>query len=135
MQWTQFLTLYGLSLPLFLVIDLLWLGVIAQPFYSQQLGALRGDINWWAAGLFYVIFLIGLTYFAIYPAVQTGSVLTALGYGALYGFFVYAAYDLTNLATLQGWPGLLTVVDILWGTALGASVTAGTVYSYLLLFG
>jgi uncharacterized membrane protein len=134
MQWVSFLQLYGLSLPVFLVVDLLWIGVFANSFYTAQIGHLRGDINWPAAIAFYLIFLIGLMYFAGYPALQTSSVLTAAVLGGLYGFFVYAAYDLTNMATLKDWPFLMTVVDMAWGTVLGASVTALTVWLHLTLF-
>jgi uncharacterized membrane protein len=133
MQWIQFFTLYGLSLPVFFVVDLLWIGLVANNFYTQQIGHLRGDINWLAAILFYVIFLIGLTYFAIYPGWQSGSLVYAALLGGLYGFFVYAAYDLTNMATLRDWPWLMTIVDMAWGTILGAIVTAGTVWLISLL--
>lgn len=130
-QWSQFIILYGISLPVFLVIDLLWIGLVANSFYTQQIGHLRGDIHWVAAIAFYVIFLAGLTYFVMYPAAQAVSVWQALMVGALYGFFIYAAYDLTNMATLKDWPLLMTVVDVVWGTILGASVSAVTVWLFL----
>jgi len=134
MNITTFLTLYAISVPLFFIIDLLWLGVIAKSFYRSQLGHLMGDINWSAAIIFYLLFLVGLTYFAIYPAAQTDSVLTAFGLGLLFGFFTYATYDLTNLATLDGWPLPVVIVDIIWGSVLGGSVAAGTLYLWQLLF-
>jgi len=134
MQWQTFLTLYGISLPVFLVVDVLWIGWLGSNFYTRQIGHLRGDINWTAALLFYVIFLIGLTYFAIYPGYQSGSLLAAATLGALYGFFVYAAYDLTNMATLKNWTWAMTVVDMVWGTILGAAVTAMTVWIFTTLF-
>lgn len=134
MQWFDFAILYSFSLPAFLVIDLLWIGVFANAFYESQIGHLRGDINWYAAIAFYLIFLLGLTYFAIYPAAQAGSVVTALWLGGLFGFFIYAGYDLTNMATLRDWPLTMTLVDMVWGTVLGASVSAATVYAYMLLF-
>jgi len=87
------------------------------------------EISWPAAIVFYLVFLLGITYFATYPAVQEGW-RSALIVGALFGFFTYATYDLTNLATLRDWPLSLVVVDMIWGVLLGASVSAGTVLVY-----
>ena len=134
MQWNVFLGLFTISLPVFLVIDLLWIGFLASDFYNRQIGSLRGDINWQAASLFYVLFLAGVTYFAIYPGWQSNSLLTAAFLGAGYGFSVYAAYNLTNMATLADWTWPMTVVDIAWGTILGASVTVVSVWLYTVLF-
>jgi len=112
---------------------LVWLGVIAKDFYQVRIGHLM-EINWTAAIMFYVVFLIGLTYFAIYPAISNGTAWKAtLLAGALFGFFTYATYDLTNLATLRGWPLDLTLVDMVWGSVLGGSVAALTRYFYLLV--
>jgi uncharacterized membrane protein len=102
---------------------------------AREAGHLMGDINWVAAIIFYLIFLLGLTYFAMYPAVAKGSLLAALTLGALFGFFTYATYDLTNLATLRDWPVSVVVVDILWGTVLGMAVAGGTYYIYSALWG
>jgi len=134
MNIQTFFILYAISVPLFFIIDMIWLGVVAKDFYRNQLGNLMGDINWIAAIIFYFIFLLGLTFFATYPAVIKQSLLTAATLGALFGFFTYATYDLTNLATLRGWPLPLALVDILWGTMLGATVAAGAyqVYSWFL---
>lgn len=125
-----FVSLYLISLPVFLVVDLLWIGVFANKFYDAQIGHLRGDIHWGAAIAFYLIFLVGLTWFAIYPALAADSLKSVFVYGAVYGFFVYAAYDLTNMATLKDWPVTMTLVDIAWGTILGGLVTLGTVVAY-----
>lgn len=127
MNLSTFFTLYFLSIPFFMAIDFLWLGFIAKGFYQTRIGHLM-EINWVAAVVFYLIFLLGLTFFAIYPAATKGTLATALVLGGLFGFFTYATYDLTNLATLKGWPLSLVIVDILWGTALGALVTVCTVY-------
>jgi uncharacterized membrane protein len=83
-----------------------------------------GEVNWIAAIIFYGVFLVGLTLFATYPAATKGTIATAIVLGGLFGFFTYATYDLTNLATLKNWPLSLTLVDILWGTFLGAFVSA-----------
>lgn len=125
-----FLTLYAISVPIFFLIDMLWLGVVAKSFYQSRLGDLLGDVNWVAAMVFYLIFLVGLTIFATYPAVAKNSILTALIFGALFGFFTYATYDLTNLATLKDWPLSVVIVDIIWGTVLGGAVAVATYYVY-----
>ncbi len=130
MNIVTFFMLYAISVPIFFIIDMFWLGVVAKVFYRSRLGHLMGDVNWLAAIIFYLVFLVGLTIFATYPAVQSGSVKTALIFGALFGFFTYATYDLTNLATLRDWPLSIVVVDIIWGTVLGASVAAITYLGY-----
>jgi uncharacterized membrane protein len=131
MNIQTFLTLYAVSVPVFFAIDMVWLGFVASNFYKSRLGHLMGDIQWPAAIIFYLVFLVGLTLFATYPAVVKDSVQYALIWGALFGFFTYATYDLTNLATLRDWPLSVTLVDMVWGTVLGASVSAVTVYAYL----
>ena len=124
--------LFLISLPLFFLIDLLWLGVVARDFYRQQLGD-RMAVSWPPALLFYGVFLVGLTYFATAPALALGWPAAGVA-GALYGFFTYATYDLTNLATLKDWPVSLVVVDMVWGTVLGGAVAASTVAVYSSLF-
>ncbi len=133
MAWHTFLGLYLISVPIFLLVDLLWLGVIAKSFYRTQLGHLMGEINWPAATIFYLIFLVGLTFFATWPAVEAQSLTRALFLGALFGFFTYATYDLTNLATLRDWPLAVVVVDMLWGTILGGVVAGVTYWLWQLL--
>ncbi len=128
MSLIQILTLYVVSVPIFFIIDMVWLGVVARDFYAARLGHLLGEVNWPAAIIFYLVFLVGLTFFATYPAALTNDVMKALMLGALFGFFTYATYDLTNLATLRDWPLSVTLVDMLWGTVLGGSVAALTVY-------
>ncbi|ODR99138.1 hypothetical protein AUC69_09415 [Methyloceanibacter superfactus] len=103
----------------FLLLDFLWLGFVAKGFYRQEIGALLLDqFNMVAAIGFYLVFVVGIVIFAVLPALQTGSWKTALLYGALFGFFTYATYDMTNLATLKGWSLSVTFVDIAWGTLL-----------------
>jgi uncharacterized membrane protein len=124
---TRYALLYLATIPVFFLIDLLWLGVVARGFYRSQLGSLVADqINWPVAILFYLLFIAGLLLFAVVPALDAGSWTRALLFGAAFGFFAYATYDLTNLATLRGWPPLLTVVDIAWGTVLGATVATAS---------
>lgn len=132
MSIQTFITLYLISVPIFFIIDMIWLGVVAKSFYQSRLGHLLGDVNWPAAIIFYLIFLVGLIFFAVYPAVMAGQWQQALLYGALFGFFTYATYDLTNLATLKDWPLSVALVDMVWGTVLGASVAAITYYVHSL---
>jgi len=118
---------YLVSFLVFLVIDLLWLGVVAKSFYFRHLEPFFAEkINWPAAFIFYLLFVAGILIFAVIPAVEKQSLQRAVVYGALFGFFTYATYDLTNLATLRNWPIIIVIVDILWGTFLCAVVaTAG----------
>lgn len=108
----------------FLVLDIIWLGFVAKNLYQREIGhLLLEDFNMVAAFAFYLMFIAGVVIFAVAPALQAGSWKTALLLGALFGFFTYATYDLTNLATLKGWSTTMTVVDIAWGAVL-TSVSA-----------
>ena len=123
----MFIKLYAIALPVFFAIDMVWLGLVANNFYKSQIGSLmKPDINWVAAILFYLLFIVGLVLFVIAPAVEKVSWTHALLFGAFFGFITYATYDLTNLATLKDWPLLVTVVDLAWGTVLGALVSVLT---------
>lgn len=127
----QPIVLYIIATVTFFAIDLVWLGFIARKFYFDQLGNLArspNDINWAAAILFYLIFIVGILIFAVYPAINSNSIQKALILGALFGFIAYATYDLTNLATLKDWPIKLVVVDMIWGAILSASVASITFY-------
>ncbi|PIQ49167.1 MAG: hypothetical protein COW03_06410 [Cytophagales bacterium CG12_big_fil_rev_8_21_14_0_65_40_12] len=115
---------YLLTTLVFFAIDLVWLGVIAKNLYNKHLGGLLAEqVNWTAAIVFYLLFIIGIFIFAILPAVEKESFKNALIYGALFGFFTYATYDLTNLATLKGWPIKIVFIDIIWGSVLTAAVS------------
>lgn len=116
---------YLLTFLVFLLIDLLWLGVVAKGLYRRHLGGLLAEeVNWTAAIIFYLLFVAGIFIFAIVPGLQKASFSYALLYGALFGFFTYATYDLTNLATLKGWPVKIVVIDIIWGAVLCTLVAA-----------
>ncbi|MCF8224052.1 MAG: DUF2177 family protein [Bacteroidales bacterium] len=120
---------YLLTFIVFLAIDMLWLGLIAKKLYSKYLGDFLSDkVNWPAAFVFYFIFVIGVSIFAIYPAVNKDSVSNAILLGALFGFFTYATYDMTNLATLKGWPLPIVIIDIIWGSVLTALVSLSGFY-------
>jgi uncharacterized membrane protein len=124
MTFKQLLVMYLITLAVFFLIDMIWLGVVAKGFYRRQLGSmLSPKVNWAAAVLFYLLFIVGLIVFAIRPALVGGEPLKALFLGALLGLISYATYDLSNLATLKDWPLVVTIVDLVWGTVLGGAVS------------
>ena len=125
---TNYIYLYMLTVPVFFIIDMLWLGVVAKNFYQTQLAAFLGPVNWTAALIFYLIFIAGIIIFAVVPAVQAESLMRAVVLGALFGFFAYATYDLTNLATLKDWPLMVTLVDMVWGAVLSGSVATASFF-------
>ena len=127
MAFTTYLKLYLFTVPIFFLIDMLWLGYAAKNFYRKNLAfILSPDVNWPAAICFYLIYIVGIIVFAVAPALEQGSLGRALLWGALYGFFTYATYDLTNMALIKGWPFKIVVVDIVWGVVLCATVAAAS---------
>lgn len=126
-MFIYYLKLYLLTIPVFFAIDLLWLGVLAKSFYQHSLAHLLSPtVNWSAAFLFYFMYIVGIILFAVKPGLDAGSLTKAAMWGALFGFFTYATYDLTNLATLREWPIKIVVVDVLWGTLLCTLVASGS---------
>jgi uncharacterized membrane protein len=118
---------YLTTLAVFLLGDMVWLGAMASRLYRPTLGdiALSG-INLPPAIVFYSLYPLGLLIFAILPALKNGNINTAMLNGALFGFFTYATYDLTNQATLRNWTLQLTLIDVAWGSVLAAAAaTAG----------
>ncbi|MDO9418543.1 DUF2177 family protein [Pararhizobium sp.] len=100
-----------------LIADAIWLGLVARTFYRDQLGPLMLDNpNFTVAALFYVFFAAAVVLLAVMPGLRGGSFATALGYGAVLGLAAYGTYDITNLATLKGWPVMVSIVDMAWGT-------------------
>ncbi len=127
MSISIFLKLYAVAFTSFMVIDLLWLGVVARSFYRSELGHLmRAKVNWAAAVVFYLVFVLGIVVLVVWPAMESESLAKAFLLGALLGLVTYAAYDLTNLATLEGFPLRMVVFDMIWGMALCAGVSAIT---------
>ena len=116
---------YILTALVFFAIDLAWLGLVARDMYRRYIGHLMSSrVNWVAGVFFYLTFIVGILVFAVYPSVDKGSVLHAAARGALFGFFAYSTYDLTNLATLKDWPLSITIVDITCGMVLTSAVSA-----------
>jgi uncharacterized membrane protein len=124
MTVSRLFILYCLTALVFFVIDILWLGWIAKDFYQRQVGTFfREKVLWGAAVIFYLLFIFGLLVFTVVPALKANSLLYAILYGMLFGLITYSTYDLTNLATLKGWPLRMVVVDILWGILLSGMVS------------
>jgi len=114
-----FLKLFLITMLSFFLIDMLWLGLIAQSFYKRHLGFIMAESpNWSAAIIFYIIFVIGMLVFVVLPGLKRGSLKSTLFHAAFFGVLTYSTYDLTNLATLENWPVVVTVVDIIWGGVL-----------------
>ena len=110
------------------VLDFLWLGFVAKNLYASELGKLLLEKpNMSAAIAFYIVYIIGVVVLVINPALATGSLWSALGYGALFGLVAYATYDLTNLATVNGFTLKVALIDMCWGAFLTA-VTSGVTY-------
>lgn len=127
MNFSFYLKLYLLTIPVFFLIDMVWLGFVASKFYKNHLGHLMADqVNWGAALVFYFIYIIGIIFFAVLPALENGDWQKALLLGVLFGFFTYATYDLTNLATLKDWSVKVVLVDILWGMVLCGAVASAS---------
>lgn len=123
MPISKFILAYLLTSLVFFAIDMVWLGLLAKGLYQRMLGPLLAEqVNWAAALVFYFLFIGGIFIFAILPALEKESWRYALLYGCLFGFFTYATYDLTNLATLKNWPLQLVFIDIAWGMVLTGSV-------------
>ncbi len=125
----QFAIAYVASLLTFIVIDAVWLGLVAKQFYASQLGPLmREDILFVPAGVFYLLYSAGIVLLAVRPEQPDLSLLNVAIYGAVVGFIAYGTYDVTNLATIKNWPPLMSVVDLVWGTAISSLVAvAGAV--------
>lgn len=124
-----YIKLYALTVPVFFIIDLVWLGVVAKGFYQKNLNTLLSPkVNWPAAIIFYLIFIAGILVFAVIPAVAKDAWRHAVLWGALFGFFTYMTYELTNLALLKNWPVNIVFVDIIWGMVLCSSVATISFY-------
>ncbi len=119
-----YLKLYFATLAVFFAVDMLWLGVISREFYKKQLGFLMApDINWYAALIFYFLFIFGVLVFVVLPGLQENALPMMLVKAALFGLITYATYDLTNLATVKDWPLIITIIDLIWGMVLTTIVS------------
>jgi uncharacterized membrane protein len=123
------LTAYGIAAVVFAVVDVFWLGVVAQPLYDAQLGHLLADeFNLGAAAAFYLLYLVGLVHFAIRPLEPPRPLRRTLLDAGLYGFFTYMTWDLTSMAVFRDFPLVVVLVDIAWGTSVCILIAAVTVW-------
>lgn len=120
----SFLISYATAFFSMLAIDAVWLSVMSKRFYTPYLGHLLADApRFVPAGIFYVLYIFGIVFFVVSPALENGaSLLKVFLSGALLGLFAYATYDLTNQATLKSWPTIVTLVDLVWGTLLTGTI-------------
>ena len=117
---------YAATLLLFLVIDMLWLGLAARGFYADQIGdMMREQPNLVAAALFYFGYVASIVFFAVTPGIRAASWKIAARNGAILGLTAYGTFELTNLAILPGWPVTMAVVDMVWGAVLTGTTAAG----------
>ena len=123
-----YLKLFCIALPISIALDASWIGVIASGFYHSEFGTFfQPHFNLLAAGLFYVLYMLSLIYFVLRHAMESRSLAMAVIGGAVLGFTATMTYDLSNSATLAGWPIIGALVDVAWGT-ISLAVTAGLTY-------
>jgi len=126
---------YLISIVVFVVLDVFWIGTIASSFYKEHIGHLmREPFGVVPAVLFYLIFLAGLNLFVLAPHWQASYRKIAL-YGAAFGFVTYATFDLTSQAVFKDFPTIVVVVDLIWGSFLSMGISVGTTFVYRRLFG
>jgi uncharacterized membrane protein len=122
---SRYLTAYGATFLAMAVLDIAWLGLVAGPLFQKHIGHLMAAQPLLpAAILFYLVYPVGLTLFAVLPRGPVPDLATTMRLAALFGFFAYATYDLTNLATLRDWPVGLACLDMAWGTLVSAACGA-----------
>lgn len=116
----RYLIIFGV----FLLIDAAWLGLVAPKFYKNNIGHLMADkVNFIPAIIFYLLYVSAILIFIVNPTAESGNILKGILMGAFLGLVMYATYDLTNMATLKGWPTIVTVVDLIWGSFVTATTT------------
>ena len=121
----QYAAAYAATACVMVALDFIWLGVIAKPIYKEGIGhLLAARPNLWVAVIFYLVFAVGLMYFAVAANDAGAAWRKTLLSAALFGFFAYATYDLTNLATLKNWPIGVSIIDVAWGTLVSTIAAA-----------
>lgn len=125
----QIIYTYLLTLPILVVLDFIFLGVIMKESLKSMLSpAITLEFNLVYAALFYILYLVGIFVFVIYPNISSYQIQKVLLYGAMFGFFCYMTYDMTNAATVKNWPAQMVIIDIIWGTIF-TSATAYIAYN------
>lgn len=114
----------------FLIIDGIWLGVVAWPFYKSEIGQLLKPISIAPAIIFYVIYVVAMIYFVISPNLNPYDWKNVLMMGFMLGVVCYATYDLTNLATLKDWSWKVSLIDIIWGGFVTSTTTSIVAYLF-----
>ena len=121
----KYLPAYISTIVFMFIVDLIWLSQLAQSLYQAGIGHLMAESpKLGFAAIFYLVFVFGLMWFAVHPNALAKGVKSAWIAGATFGFFVYASYDLTNLALLKDWPLKLSMIDMIWGTLLSGTCAA-----------
>ena len=124
----QFGKYYLIALLVFVILDAIWLGIISRNLYSKYLGYIMTETpNWIAAIIFYLLFIVGIIVFVVFPGIEEKNLWMSFGKAALFGLITYATYDLTNLATIKSWPIQITIIDLIWGTFLSSIVGVTTI--------
>jgi uncharacterized membrane protein len=125
-----YLKLYAATTVVFFALDITWLGFVAKGIYQRQMGHLLAEHTRWGAAIaFYLIYVAAIVILCVLPAVEKQSVARALALGAVFGLAAYAAFDLTSLALLKGFPSGIVPLDLAWGVVLTASVSAAGFYA------
>ena len=121
----SFATLFAKTFGIFIAFDFIWLTKISPGLYKEHIGHLMAETPDLGAALaFYVIFIAGVTWFAVLPSSVNYRFREAFGRGAFFGLVTYATFDLTCQAVLKDWPLTITIIDLIWGTVLTGMTTA-----------
>ena len=125
-----YIKLFLASFVTFLLLDAIWLGLIAKTFYAKNLALyLTNNVIWSSAIIFYVVFNIGLLVFVVLPSIEKNSYTTLVIYSLLYGLVTFATYDLTNLATIKDWPLIVSIVDMFYGMFVALASSSAAFYA------
>lgn len=120
-----YLKLYAATTAVFFALDIAWLGFVAKGIYTKQMGHLLAENTKWGAAIaFYLIYVAAIVILCVMPAVEKQSIVRAIALGAVFGLAAYAAFDLTSLALMKGFPSGIVPLDLAWGVVLTASVSA-----------
>ena len=127
----KYLAAYGATLVVLLTLDLIWLGVVAKPLYRDGIGHLMAEnANLGPAAVFYLVYVAALLFYGVAPHAATRGLAAAAQSAAIFGFFVYAVYDLTNLAVLRSWPIGLSLIDVTWGVCVSTLSTVAGKFAF-----
>ena len=114
---------------IFLIIDLIWLSYMVKNFYRPNLGSLLTDKPvMWAAILFYLVYVLGLSIIILMPAINNDSIYQAFWNGIIFGVVAYGTYNFTNMATVKNWSANVVFVDVMWGGILTGTSSALGIY-------